>query len=196
MKQVPVKEEFPLAPLPRSAWVLLVVVWVVLMLLAYLVPQHQQAASNPVPWWLVIPFATALPVVGPWIMLLHRHVSIDGDQLVVAAALVFKRKVAISELALDRARVLDLDEHIEFKPMLQLGGLGWPGFRAGHYLLRNRSRAFCLLTARAKVLLLPQHDGKWILLSPENPQALLSRLRELAYQAAPSHALAQATAHR
>lgn len=190
------KQEFALAPLPRSAWLILLAAWVVLMLVAYLLPNHQQAASNPVPWWLVIPFATALPVVGPWIMLLHRHVSIDDDKLVVAAALLFERKVAVSALALDKARVLDLDEHTEFKSMLQLGGIALPGYRAGHYLLRNRSRAFCLLTARNKVLLLPQLDGKVILLSPENPQALLSRLRELAGQTAPSQALAQGTAHR
>ena len=65
------KQEIPLAPLRRSAWLPLVAAWIVLMLLAYLVPDHQQPASNPVPWWLVITFAAALPVVGPWVMLLE-----------------------------------------------------------------------------------------------------------------------------
>ena len=174
------KQEFPLAPLRRSAWLPLVATWIVLMLLAYLVPDHQQPASNPVPWWLVIPFATALPVVGPWVMLLHRHVRIDGDKLEVETAIFFSRKLSVTELALDKARVLSLEEHTGFKPMLQLGGIGLPGFRAGHYLLRNRSRAFCLLTRRQQVLLLPQRDGKLTLLSPEKPQALLEALREQA----------------
>ena len=187
------KQEFPLAPLRRSAWLPLVATWIVLMLLAYLVPDHQQPASNPVPWWLVIPFATALPVVGPWVMLLHRHVRIDGDKLEVETAIFFSRKLSVTELALDKARVLSLEEHTGFKPMLQLGGIGLPGFRAGHYLLRNRSRAFCLLTAWDKVLLLPQHDGKFILLSPDQPQALLARLRELAHQQPSAHKLAQGT---
>ena len=75
------------------------------------------------------------------------------------------------------AAILDLDEHTEYKPMLQLGGFSLPGFSAGHYLLRNRNRAFCLLTARRNVLLLPQRDGKLILVSPEKPQALLDALR-------------------
>ncbi|HYM86008.1 MAG TPA: hypothetical protein VET30_04665 [Pseudoxanthomonas sp.] len=190
------KQEFPLAPLHRSAWLLLVVLWVILMLVAYLAPHHPQSAANPVPWWLVVPFGTALVVVGPWVMLQHRRISIEGDKLVAEAALLFTRKLAMSELALDKARVLNLDEHTEFKPMLQLGGMSLPGFNAGHYLLRNRSRAFCLLTARDSVLLLPQHDGKLILLSPKEPQALLARLRELASQRLPAQKLAQETARR
>lgn len=190
------KQEFPLAPLPRPAWLLLIVLWVILMLFVYLVPEHQQAASNPAPWWLVIPFATALPLVGPWVMLLHRRISIDGDKLVVEAAVFYSRKLAVSELALDQARVLNLDEHTEFKPMLKFCGVGLPGFRAGQYLLRNRSRAFCLLTAQHNVLLLPQHDGKLILLSPEKQQILLSRLRELTGQQLPAHALARGTQPR
>ena len=190
------KQEFPLAPLRRSAWLPLVAAWIVLMLLAYLVPDHQQPASNPVPWWLVIPFATALPVVGPWVMLLHRQVCIDGDTLEIATAIFFSRKLPVAELALDKARVLSLEEHTGFKPMLQLGGISLPGFRAGHYLLRNRSRAFCLLTTWDKALLLPQRDGKFILISPDQPQALLARLRELAGQQAPVDRLASVTARR
>lgn len=190
------KQEFPLAPLHRSAWLVLVVLWVILMLVAYLVPDHQQSATNPVPWWLVIPFATALPVVGPWVMLLHRRVRIEDRRLVVEGALFFSRKVAVADLELEKARVLELDEHTEFKPMLQLGGFGFPHFRAGHYLLRNRSRAFCLLTNRDRVLVLPGHDGKFILLSPENPQALLSRLHEVAAEKLPDHKLARETARR
>jgi hypothetical protein len=190
------KEEVPLAPPHRSAWWLLLALWLVLMLVAYLIPHPQQSPTNPVPWWLVIPFATALPVVGPWAMLLHRRIRIEDDTLVIEAALLFSCKVAVTQLALDKARVLDLDEHTEFKPMLQLGGIGLPGFRAGHYLLRNRSRAFCVLTNRDSVLVLPRHDGRFILLSPEKPQVLLSRLREVAEQRLPNRKLAQATARR
>ena len=190
------KEEFPLAPVHRSAWWLLATLWVALMLAAYLLPEHTQAATNPVPWWLVIPFATALPVVGPWVMLLHRRIRIEGRMLLMEGALFFSHKAAVADLVLEKARVLDLDEHTEFKPMLQLGGFGFPHFRAGHYLLRNRSRAFCLLTHRDRVLLLPRHDGKFILLSPENPQALLSRLREVAAEKLPDEKLARETARR
>ncbi|MEP6906831.1 MAG: PH domain-containing protein [Pseudoxanthomonas sp.] len=189
------KEEFALAPLPRSAWLLLVALWLGLMLVAYLVPGNAQSPSNPVAWWLVIPFATALPLVGLWLMLQHRRISLEGNTLVVAAGLFFRCKLAVSEFALDQARILSLDEHTGFKPMLRLGGIGLPGFSAGRYLLRNRSRAFCLLTARDNVLLLP-HGGKYLLISPEKPNALLTRLRELSRQALRTHTVAQATPRR
>lgn len=171
------KRRFPLAPLHQGAWWFPVALWVVLLLFAFLGGARQQSPDNPVPWWLVVLFGTTLLPALLMSALAHREIRLEGDTLIVAAALVFARKVSIHELALDQARVLDLDEHTEFKPMLQLAGFGLPGFRAGHYLLRNRSRAFCLLSARRNVLLLPQRDGKLILISPEKPQALLDALR-------------------
>ena len=91
----------------------------------------------------------------------------------------------MDELSLKDARVIDLAEHIESKPTVKLNGYGSIGFKAGYYLLRNRSRAFCLLTGFERVLVLPQRDGKCILLSPEQPQALLDALRDVAASATP-----------
>ena len=79
-----------------------------------------------------------------------------------------------------QARIVDLAEHTGYRPMLGLNRFGLPTYRAGHYLLRNRKRAFCLLTATDRVLVLPQRDGRVLLLSPERPRELLDRLRELA----------------
>jgi hypothetical protein len=179
MKPIAPKRSFPLAPLHQGTWGLLVALWVVLLLLAFLGGPHPQSPDNPVPWWVVVLFGTALLPAVLLSTLAHREIRLEGDTLVVAAALIFVRKVPIRDLALDKARVLDLDEHTEFKPMLRFGGFGLPGFSAGHYLLRNRSRAFCLLTTRRNVLLLPQRDGKVILVSPEKPQALLDALRTI-----------------
>lgn len=177
MKHVASRRSFPLAPLHQGTWGLLVALWVVLLLFAFLGGPHRQSPDNPVPWWVVVLFGTALLPAGLLSTLAHREIRLEGDTLVVAAALIFVRRVPVRDLALDKARVLDLDEHIEFKPMLQLGGFGLPGFKAGHYLLRNRNRAFCLLTRPQQVLLLPHRDGKTILVSPEKPQALLDALR-------------------
>ena len=90
------------------------------------------------------------------------------------------------ELLAAGVRIIDLalDEHTELKPLLQLFGFSPPGFNVGHYLLRNRSRAFCLLTSRQRVLYLPLRNGKpALLLSPEHPQALLDALRSSASNA-------------
>jgi len=180
MKQTAQRRAFQLAPLRHWTWLLLVALWVGLMLVAYLGGTNQQSAANPVPWWLVVPFATALLPVGLGVALTHRSIDIEGDRLVIAAALVFARKVPVAELELDKARVLSLDERTELKPMLQLGGFTLPGFNAGHYLLRNRNRAICLLTDRQRVLVLPRRDSRLLLLSPEQPQVLLDALRAIA----------------
>jgi hypothetical protein len=178
MRKATSKRNFPLAPLSRWAWGLPIALWVVLLLVALLGGTHVQSPHNPVPWWIVVLFGTALAPAIVLSMLAHREIHLVGDTLHVAGALVFARKLPIRDLLLDKARVLDLQEHTEFKPMLQLGAFGLPGFNAGHYLLRNRSRAFCLLTRWQQVLLLPQRDGKLILVSPEKPQVLLEALRE------------------
>ena len=55
-----------------------------------------------------------------------------------------------------------------------------PGYQAGHFRLRDRSRAFLLVTDRAKALLLPERGGRTLLLSAERPQTLLEALRAVA----------------
>lgn len=179
-KQAAPKQAFPLVPLQAMTWALPAILWVLLLLVAFGFGPHGQSPHNPVPWWLVVLFGTALLPAGLWSTLAHREIHLESDKLVVAAAILFARKVPVDELALDQARILGLDEHTGLKPLLQLGGFSFPGFNAGHYLLRNRSRAFCLLTSRERVLVLPLRDGKsQLLLSPAQPQALLNALHAL-----------------
>ncbi|MCR6495794.1 PH domain-containing protein [Thermomonas sp. S9] len=177
MKQAASKQEFPLAPMAPWTWPALLGLWALLLLFAFLGGTHVQSPTNPVPWWVVVPFGTALVPAGLLSMLAHRQISIEDNRLLVAGALLFARKVAISDLALDKARILNLDEHTEYKPMLRLFGFNFPGLTVGTCLLRNRSRAFCLLTSQPQALLLPQRNGGLILVSPEKPQALLDALR-------------------
>ena len=171
------QRDFPLAPLAPWTWPALLGLWIALLLFAFLGGSHVQSPANPVPWWIVVLFGTALVPAILLSMLAHRQIRIEGGVLLVAGGLLFARKVPIADLALDKARILNLDEHTEFKPMLRLFGFSFPGFTVGLCMLRNRSRAFCLLTARPQALLLPQRNGKLVLVSPDKPQALLDALR-------------------
>ena len=109
--------------------------------------------------------------------LARRRVLLENGTLVVKAAL-FQRKVTVSELDLARARLVDLEERTELRPALKTFGMALPGFHAGWFLLRDRSRGFCLLTSRRRVLWLPTRSGKSLLLSLERPDALLDALRQ------------------
>lgn len=167
--------DFPLAPLQQKSWLTLVAIAVATIAITLPIP-HQ---GVPLPARLLLSTATAAVILGVGLAMRRRRIRIDGRDLVVAAAF-FTQRVNVDALDLAAARSVDLAERSEFAPMIKLGGYDLPGFRAGRYLLRNRARAFCLLTTRDRVLVLPRRDGKFLVLSPEKPQVLLSALNELA----------------
>lgn len=169
------RQEFAV-PAPGRFAPLALLLTVAALALGVLAMPRQQATELPL---LAAVFMLALLPVGPLVALSRRRISIDGNQLVVAATF-YTRRVAVDALDLAQARILDLAEHTGYRPMLGINRFGLPGLRAGHYLLRNRSRAFCLLTRFERVLVLPCRDGRYLLISPDDPQALLSRLRALA----------------
>ena len=168
--------EFPLAPLQAKAWFFMVALAVAIAIFASVMPGKQ---TLPGPPWLVVPAMIALVVLAPLVMLKRRRVLLQDGQLVVQATF-YTRKLPLGALDLDGARVVDLGEHTDYKPLLKTNGYALPGFAAGHYRLRNRAKAFCLLTDQERVLVLPQRDGAYLLLSPEKPQAMLDALRQSA----------------
>ena len=171
-------------------------------------PQAQSFAVSPPPawaWWLLVGLAGVLPlgIVGmltlsgdpahgatpalfiiPVLLVLllltmrRRSVMLQHGVLEIRAAL-YTQKVAVSELDAERARIVDLAERTELKPLIKTNGFATPGFTAGYFRLREHfGKAFCLLTDSQKVLWLPRRDGTTqYLLSLERPQALLDALR-------------------
>ena len=124
---------------------------------------------------LVVQGAIALLTLGLVLPLWRREASFDGRRLRVKATW-YTRESPLADFQLDQARVVDLREHTEFKPMLKTNGFGLPGYWAGHFMLRDRRKAFCLVTDVSKVLALPHADGRVWLLSFEHPQAVLDEL--------------------
>ena len=132
--------------------------------------------------WLVVGGVMAF-VVLLWTLLqlaMKRHrLELDRAQLRVATTF-YTRTVPLSELLLDKARVIELEERPEFKPGLKSNGYALPGFQSGHFQLRNGDRAFVAIAGERRALWLPTASGKGLLLQPHQPDALLERLRELA----------------
>lgn len=121
----------------------------------------------------------ALVILAVLLPMWRRQAAFDGRELRVKATF-YTRRAALSEFDLDQARVLDVREHTDYKPLLKTNGFALPGFWAGHFMLRNRKKAFCLVTDPAKVLALPHADGRLWLLSFTHPQAVLDILRRAA----------------
>jgi len=131
-----------------------------------------------VAWVLPIMLLSAA-LVG--LALRRRRVRLEDGVLNIAAGFN-GRRVAIGEIDLTAARIVDLAEHTQLKPGLKTMGSSLPGYDTGHFRLRDRSKAFLLLTDRSRVLVLPEKSGRKLLLSLERPQALLDALRRMAEQ--------------
>jgi len=130
-----------------------------------------------------------LPVIGAavlislvvWVLatrwLGRRHVSLGRETIEIASSL-HTRRLALSELDLRQARVVDLAERSELRPRLKLLGMGLPGFRSGWFLLGNGRRGFVATAGGTRVLWIPTHKGHDLLLELQQPQAALEELRK------------------
>ena len=181
-----------LEPAPGSARIWLFCLFVVLPLvitsfaLAFaMAPDSPQrlGAGNPAVTWFFVLGGLAMLTLGLWAIfdrLLRRHQLVLGAKALEVKTGFNRCQVAYADLRLDDARVVDLAERTEFKPMLKLNGTGLPGFRSGWYLLRDRSRAFVAITGGPRVLWIPTRGKHALLLQPRQPQALLDALRAMA----------------
>lgn len=127
--------------------------------------------------WLVLPVLVASLALLAW-MLRRTRVTLDAGNLVIAAGML-TRRVAVADLVLDKARIVDLREHRELRPLLKVFGTSLPGHTSGHFRLHDRRAAFVLVTDRSRVLVLPERSGKTLLLSLQQPQALLDALKQV-----------------
>lgn len=122
-----------------------------------------------------------LPLVALGLSLLYRRhgITLARDELEITSTL-HRKRVALDNLHLDRARVVNFEEYPEFRPVAKRNGFQLPSFRSGHFRMDDGSKCFCLVTDNSRVLVLPLRDGSSVLVSPEKPRALLDELRQLA----------------
>ena len=100
--------------------------------------------------------------------------------LTIARGLLTHR-TAVTDLDPAAARIIDLRERTELRPLVKVFGMRLPGMAMGHFRLHDRSPAFVLVTDRSRVLVLTEkpgtkRTGKTLLLSLQQPKALLDAL--------------------
>ncbi|MBD9478051.1 PH domain-containing protein [Pseudoxanthomonas sp. PXM02] len=172
------KHAFDVAPLSSHAALWLWLPMLVAIGAAIVAMTMDSQTPPPLAAWLVVPFVLLVGVVLTLAMR-RRQILLDNRELQVQATF-YTKKLPVEAIDLEHARVLSLEEHTDLAPMLKTNGFGLPGFKAGHFRLRNLTKAFCLVTDRTRVLSLPLREGGMVLLSPARPADLLARLRELA----------------
>ncbi|MEA5123144.1 PH domain-containing protein [Xanthomonas floridensis] len=174
--QHPQRRRRDYAAAPATRWGLAVWLWLPLSITAGLI-SIAHASSHDHSGTLVVHLGILLAVaVACTVAHARRSIQLDDARLVVRSTF-FTKRVPLSALRLDSARVVDLAEHTAFKPGLQLLGFGYPGFKSGHYRSKSAVRGFYLLTHSRRVLILPLRDNSLVVLSPEQPHQLLGDLR-------------------
>ncbi len=146
------------------------------------VPAAAHGALLPV---LLLPVVTLAIWFGSTLLMRRHRLQLDAGGLEVVTSF-YRTRVGLDALRLDQARVADLGERTELKPVLRSNGFSVPGFKSGWYRLRNGRRTFVAGVGERRWLWLPTTGAHDLLLQPGDPQRLLQQLRELAQ--APPHA--------
>ena len=127
--------------------------------------------------------AVALLLVPVWLVLNwllgRQQLRLGSDGLQVTSSF-YRRTLPLASLQLDKARVLDLAEHTDYRPRRKTNGTAMPGLKSGWYKLANGNRALVAIYGKDKVLWLPTSEGFDLLLQPRSASALLEHLRSLA----------------
>lgn len=165
-------------PPPRARlWLAALTIGLPVALIAGLLILQQSQVSTTVLAYAMTAMALVFLIVD---RAMRRHrIVLDGSALEVVTTF-YRRRLAVDELRLQQARVIDLSERTEFKPALRSNGTSLPGFHSGWFRLRNRNRALVAIAGGPRVLWLPTTRGFDLLLQPQQPQALLQHLRRLA----------------
>jgi hypothetical protein len=102
---------------------------------------------------LAVPFAS-------WRMG-HRSVRLSEEGLRIGT-LPWPRTIPVAGIDLDRAGVVDLQDHPELQPTMKLAGSRVPGYRAGRFRLRDGRWASMIVTDPQRVLVLARGRGRGV----------------------------------
>lgn len=149
-------------------------------------------ASQPLPHNLPLALmatlgGTLVLLLAVWFVLdraMCRHRLHVSDAALQIKTSFYSESVAWSELSLETARIVDLHERTDFKPSRKSNAYALPGFKSGRFRLKNGDKAFVAIAGERRALWLPTRRGFGLLLQPQQPDALLKYLRELAAGAA------------
>ena len=125
--------------------------------------------------WITLPICFLAPLVIV-VALIRRKVTFDGETLHIVAGLN-QTRVPVASLLPGNARVVDLETSNEYRLGIKTFGTAMPGYYAGHFQQIKGQKVFALVTDKHRVLMLPERDGRRLMLSLEKPQTLLDALQ-------------------
>ena len=121
----------------------------------------------------VVLLSGLLLAVGLW-QLAAVRLRVDADSLTVGGGF-YRVTLPLDRLA-DGGAQAELARHYDLA--MRTNGIGMPGLSLGWFRLRDGGKAFVAITDPDKVVRIPTRDGYTILVSVDEPDALLRRLRQ------------------
>lgn len=95
---------------------------------------------------------------------------------------LYGRMIPASALRGGATRIVDLTNTRELQPRWRTLGTAFPSYRAGWFRLRNGEKALLYLTDSRRAVYVPTTRGFSLLLSPQQPERFVERLRTVAPQ--------------
>lgn len=117
---------------------------------------------------LAVGLHLATPKSVPW--------AVAGGKLQIHS-LVWSDDFPVSELQMDRARIVDLNQEPGWLPKSKSLGYNGGGYRAGRFRLKNGTSADIYLTNETKAVLIPRRGAIPVIVGARNPEPLVAALR-------------------
>ena len=93
---------------------------------------------------------------------------------------LYGRMIPATALRGGATRIVDLASTRELRPRWKTIGTALPSYRAGWFQLRNGEKALLYLTDSRHAVYVPTTQGYSLLLSPQQPERFVERLRAIA----------------
>lgn len=135
-------------------------------------------------WWIVA--FVAVIFIGLMSLLLVSARGSTGSRFEISSeglrihGDLYGQLVRTTSLKGGSARVVDLNVDTALMPKRRTMGTAVPGYRSGWFRLRNGREALVYLTDRNSAVHVPTKVGSDLLLSPQNPERFVERLRGIA----------------
>jgi hypothetical protein len=130
-------------------------------------------------WFFAIIGLVPLAALG---VLMYLAWSMQGAQFTVSSeglrlqGDLYGRLIPLQSLKFYEAVVTDLNADRDHQPTRRTMGTSLPGYSAGWFRLRNGAKALLYVTDRARVARIPTTEGYTLMLSVDDPAALIAEI--------------------
>ena len=171
-------QEFEFAPPGKFAQMFPLVLGLVFPLI--ILALFASTAKETSEWLTVGPALLLLPLAATFMAWRMHRRTLKLEDGVLKYGRMRWLQTAVGAIDLTAASILSLDEHRELQPVRRIAGTDMPGYRSGFFRLRDKRRAYVVVTDRRRVLVLPKRDGGLLMFSLVRPEVALDALRRAA----------------